>query len=103
MSPPIAASPAVTRRLIERFKLAVSLGKVTERAQVFARLDAVAEYLDGIEGAVVVSDWREAARLWLVVALDEPMRERDAAAFVADCPHHVRGTFAAVEVVPCPQ
>lgn len=97
MTPPLAASPAAARRIIERFQFAVRLGRVADRAQVFDRLDAVAEHLDGIEGAVVVSDWREAGRLWLVVALDEPMRERDTAAFVADSPHHVRGTFAAVD------
>ncbi len=54
------------------------------------------EYLDGWAGSQIVAEHRECdtLRVWVTFTTARPVRIKVAAAFIRECPHVVRGTFA---------
>ncbi len=91
----VVPSPAAAGATARRFRFAF---RDSSRREVQAkRRQAIADYLDGWAGCEIVGERGEfdTLRCWVTFTTARPVPVEVAAAFVRECPHVVRGTFAA--------
>jgi len=88
------AGPASAHVIVMAFTLAVRWPQ-SARAQAKV-IAAVAEHLDAEPDVVIIDERHADGRLWLRVALVEPLAIADARRIAAGCPGYVADTFAAV-------
>jgi hypothetical protein len=92
----VVPSPTVRDATARRFRFAF---RDSSRREVQAsRREAIATHLDGWVGCEIVTEHRPPGTMqcWVTFTTARRVPVEVAAAFVRDCPHVVRGTFAAV-------
>ena len=88
----MTAGPASAHGLVSRFTFAIRRARMSKTQA--RRAAAVADHLDNVPGAVVIEERVEGDRLWLVVAVQPPLRAVDAVRVAEGCPEYVAGVCA---------
>jgi hypothetical protein len=89
----VTAGPASAHPMVRRFTFAVADGRSIDTRT--KRRMAVAEYVIGWAGAVIVEEVPEAHRVRLTVETSRPVSRDGAKSFASECPFYMRNTFAA--------
>lgn len=83
---PACAPPRVSR-------LTFAIRRASGAKTMVKRAAAAVEHLDGTPGAVVVEEYADGNRLWLIVAVWPPLKAAEGERLAAGCPDYVSGTF----------